>query len=45
MLKNYYILSSKNFLFVLALLRVAKQSISNFISLALAIIDKEIVAE
>ena len=43
-LKNFYILSLKNFFLALALLRVAGQSISSFISLALAIIDAEIVA-
>ena len=44
MLKDSYILSLKNFFFALALLRVAGQSISSSISLALAIIDAEIVA-
>ena len=43
-LKDSCILSLKNFLFVLALLRVAKQSINSSISLALAIIDAKIVA-
>ena len=45
MLKNSRILSLKNFLLALAPLKVAEQSISSSISLALAIIDVEIVAE
>ena len=45
MLKNSCILSLKNFLLTLAPLRVARQSISSSISLALAIIDMEMVAE
>ena len=45
MLKDSRILSLKNFLLTLALLRVAGQSISSFISPALAIIDTEMVAE
>ena len=44
MLKNSRILSLKNFFFALAPLRVAGQSISSSISLALAIINIEIVA-
>ena len=44
MLKDFHILSLKNFFFALAPLRVARQSISSSISLALAIIDVEIVA-
>ena len=44
MLKDFCILSLKNFLLALALLRVAGQSISSSISLALAIIDAEMVA-
>ena len=43
-LKDSRILSLKNFLLTLALLRVVRQSISSSISLALAIIDAEIVA-
>ena len=45
MLKDSYILSLKNFLFALALLRVARQSISSSISLALIIIGAKMVAE
>ena len=45
MLKDSSILSSKNFFLILALLKVVRQSISSFISLTLAIIDTEIVAE
>ena len=44
MLKDSRILSLKNFFLALAPLRVARQSISSSISLALAIIDAEIVA-
>ena len=44
MLKNSCILSLKNFVLTLASVRVAKQNISRSISLALAIIDVEIVA-
>ena len=44
MLKDFCILSLKNFLLALAPLRVAGQSISSSISLALAIIDAEMVA-
>ena len=44
MLKDFRILSLKNFLLALALLRIAGQSISSSISLALAIIDAEMVA-
>ena len=44
MLKGFCILSLKNFLLALALLRVAEQSISSSISLALVIINAEMVA-
>ena len=44
MLKNFCILSLKNFLLTLAPLKVVGQSISSSISLALAIIDEKIVA-
>ena len=44
MLKDFRILSLKNFFLALAPLRVARQSISSSISLALAIIDAEMVA-
>ena len=44
MLKDFCIFSSKNFLLALAPLKVAKQSISSSISLALVIIDAKIVA-
>ena len=44
MLKDSCILSLKNFLLALALLKVAGQSISSSISLALAIINTERVA-
>ena len=44
MLKDFHILSLKNFLLALAPLRVAGQSISSSISFALAIIDAEMVA-
>ena len=43
-LKNFCIFSLKNFLLALALLRVVKQSISSFMSFALATIDAKIVA-
>ena len=43
MVKNYYILSLKNLLFILALLTAAIESINNFISLALLIINAKIV--
>ena len=43
MLKNSCIFSLKDFLLVFVLLRVAEQSISSFISRALAIIDTKIV--
>ena len=43
MLKNSYIFSLKNFLLTLTLLRIVEQSISSFISLALIIINMEIV--
>ena len=43
MLKDSCILSLKNFLLALALLRVARQSISSSISFALAIIDAKMV--
>ena len=43
-LKNFRILRLKNFFLALAPLRVARQSISNSISLVLAIIDAEMVA-
>ena len=45
MLKDSCILSLKNFLLALVLMRVAGQIISSSISFALAIIDVEIVAE
>ena len=44
MLKESYILSSKNFLLTLAPLGVVEQTISSSISLALAIIDVKMVA-
>ena len=44
MLNNSYILNLKNFLLALAPLRLVRQSISSSISLALVIIDTEIVA-
>ena len=44
MLKDSRILSLKDFLLALAPLRVAGQSISSSISLALAIIDVEMIA-
>ena len=45
MLKNSCILGPKNFFLILTLLRVAGLSVSSSISLTLAIIDVEIVAE
>ena len=45
MLKDSYILSPKNFFFSSAPLRVEEQSINNSISLALVIINAEMVAE
>ena len=44
MLKDSHILNLKNFFLTLAPLRVARQSISSSISLALAITDTEMVA-
>ena len=44
MLNDFCIFSLKNFLLVLASLRVVEQRISSFISLTLAIIDAEMVA-
>ena len=44
-MNNSRILSFKNFFLALALLRVAEQRISSSISLTLAIIDAEMIAE
>ena len=43
MLKDFCIFSLKNFLLVLALIRIAGESISSSICLTLSIIDAEIV--
>ena len=45
MLKNSRILSLKNFVLTLALLKLVKQSINSFISLVLVIINTKIVAK
>ena len=45
MLNNSCIFNLKNFFLILALLKVAKQSISSSISLALTVINMEIVVE
>lgn len=44
-IKDFYIFSLKHFFLILALPKIAKQNINNFMSLVLIIIVEKIVAE